>query len=176
VTELLTERRWAGPVLWVVLHTLDYYLTLWSVALHRSGADRSLDVGGSLELNPVMRGALERRQAISVRFVVTLDGIAAALWLMQPFACDEPELWPFLLGIIVFTRVSVIGHHVHNIAFLRAIRSGQVKGRMEYARPTVLQLSAMRYGARLSASRWRRCLREARGSVGAPWASERLSW
>lgn len=147
LNQLFSDNRWAGPLLWIVLHTLDYYLTLWSVALHRAGAEKSLDVGGSLELNPVMRGALEKRRPISVRFVVTLVAVAVALYVIQPFVHEEPGLWRLLLGMILFTRLSVIGHHIHNIVFLRAIRAGEVKGRMEYPRPKVLQLSALRYGA-----------------------------
>lgn len=145
--QLLLGNRWGAPLLWLLLHSLDYYLTLWSIVIHRAGADQKLDVGGSLELNPVMRGALERRSRVSFRFLLTLFGVAALLWAIQPFIVEEPFLWPFLLGTIVFTRLSVIGNHVHNIVFLRALERGQVTGRLEYSRTKVLELSVVRYGA-----------------------------
>jgi hypothetical protein len=147
MSEFLVEKRWAATALWLLLHSLDYYLTLWSIRLHRAGADRSFDVGGSLELNPVMRGALERRSPISWRFVIALVGVAAILWWTWEPLREEPDVWAFLVGSLLFTRVSVIGHHVHNIAFLRAILDGRVKGRIEYERGTALTLSFLRYGA-----------------------------
>src|SRR3989442_11716789 len=98
-----------------MLHALDYYLTLWSIRLHRAGADQSYDVGGSLELNPVMRGALERRSPISWRFVITLVGVAAVLWWTWGPLRGERGVWQFLLGSPLFTRLSGIGHHLPNL-------------------------------------------------------------
>ena len=95
-----------------------------------------------------MRGALEKRRRTSFRFILTLLGVAALLWLIQPFVVEEdPSLWAFVLGTILFTRLSVIGHHVHNVVFLRALQRGEVKGRLEYPCKNALQLSALRYGA-----------------------------
>jgi hypothetical protein len=144
----LVENRAAGAALWVVLHSLDYYLTLWTVILHRAGADQKFDVGGSIELNPIMEGALERRSRVSWRFLVTLVGGAVALWLLQPVALEEdPDFWRFLLGVVLFTRLAVIGQHVHNIVFMKAVARGQIVGQMKYPRGKLLQLSALRYGA-----------------------------
>jgi hypothetical protein len=143
----LVENRAAGAALWVVLHTLDYYLTLWSVVIHRAGADKSYDVGGSVELNPIMEGALERKSRVSWRFVLTLVGGAVALWFLQPLAVGEdPDFWPFMLGIVLFTRLAVIGQHVHNIVFFKAVVRGEIVGQLKIPRKKTLQLSTLRYG------------------------------
>jgi hypothetical protein len=45
-SEFLVEKRWVVPALWVVLHSLDYFLTVATIRVHRQS--NAYDVGGKL--------------------------------------------------------------------------------------------------------------------------------
>ncbi len=50
VERYLLSHPWLAPVLWMVLHTSDYYLTLWGAKLARRQPFFELE--GSYELTP----------------------------------------------------------------------------------------------------------------------------
>lgn len=149
-TEIVLDHPWIAPLLWAVLHSLDYSLTLVGARLRQRRAAEVVEVSGSYELNPLFQRAVDRGRWLSPRFLVTLFGIAAVLWLAVA-ACPVPEAaWGigFVLGVIVFTRVAVIGRHLQNIwLYARmARRPGSVTGRISYDRPTIYGLAVFSYG------------------------------
>ena len=116
-------------ILWVVLHSADYLLTIAAARMYARGDLRSrIDVGGrSLELNPVFQRAVNRGAWVSRRFLLSL--IVVGLLILAVFTAFEalppgqlgplasaPELFA---GVLVVTRVAVIGGHLQNLALFR---------------------------------------------------------
>lgn len=145
---------------WIVLHSLDYGLTLRGAYWFRKGAAEHIDIGGSYELNPMFAKAVDRGAVLSKRFLVTLFGMAALLallsWLVrggsngyaEPNRLGQNEL-ELIAGMLLFTRASVITRHVQNIRLYRALALGRAKltGRIQYDRPTLVRISAAHYAA-----------------------------
>ena len=144
---------WGAALLWTVLHSADYLLTIAGARLKKLHAAEVLDVSGSYELNPLFQKAIDEGRWWSKRFVLSLVvmagllaflGVAGSLpdQLVTPFF---GPVWDGVLGVLIFTRVNIIGRHLQNIWLFR--RMGRdpaaVTGRIRYDRPTVLQLSSV---------------------------------
>ncbi|OJH40203.1 hypothetical protein [Cystobacter ferrugineus] len=116
-------------VLWLVLHCADYLLTIATASLRARGdlAER-VRFGGSIELNPLFVQAVEKRQWVSRRFLLTL-ALGAVLLPMavayfQWVAEEQPEgladnLSEFMCGALVVTRFAVISVHLQNLVLFR---------------------------------------------------------
>lgn len=148
-TDLVIERPWIAPVAWLVLHSLDYFLTLIGARIRLRGAHTVFKIDGSYELNPLFQKVIDRQRWLSARFIVTLVALALALYLLACIS-DDAEMADglgFLLGVVVFTRIAVIGKHLHNIwLYLRMIkRPGSITGSVKYDRPTVYSITASTY-------------------------------
>jgi len=148
-TDIVLDHPWVAPALWIVLHSLDYSLTLVGARLRLRGADKVFVVEGSYELNPLFQKVIDRQRWISVRFIVTLLGLAAALYVVA-LTCpghDVADGLGLVLGVVVFTRVAVIGRHLHNIWLYRRVvrRPDAVTGSIRYDRPTVYAITSSTY-------------------------------
>src|SRR5512140_1812894 len=145
---------------WIVLHSLDYGLTLRGAYWFRQKAAEHIDIGGSYELNPIFAKAVDRGARLPKRFLVSLLAVAALFallsWLAHggssggapPSRVAEAEL-ELVAGMLLFTRASVITRHVQNIRLYRALALGRAKltGRIQYDRPTLVRISAANYAA-----------------------------
>jgi hypothetical protein len=143
-------------VLWLVLHSADYLLTVAAARLKTQGnlAER-VRSGGSMELNPVFQRAVDQGQWLSRRFVLTLvlgavllpaavayfDWTAEAVGLPAIGAASE-----LLAGALVVTRFAVISVHLQNIAlFRRMLRVPEAAVvHMHYDRGTVMAVTRAR--------------------------------
>lgn len=143
-------------VLWLVLHSADYLLTVAAARLKAQGnlAER-VRSGGSMELNPVFQRAVDQGQWLSRRFVLTLvlgavllpaavayfDWTAESLGLPAIGAASE-----LLAGALVVTRFAVISVHLQNIAlFRRMLRVPEASVvQMHYDRGTVMAVTRAR--------------------------------
>ena len=142
-------------LLWMVLHSLDYALTLRGAHWFRKKAAEHFDAGGSYELNPLFARDIDRGTWLSKRFLFTLFATAALLatlsWAVHQVARPDDRFpqaeLDFLVGFLVFTRVGVIARHLQNIWTYRALALGRAKltGSIRYDRPTLVRISAMGY-------------------------------
>jgi hypothetical protein len=149
-TVFVLERPWIAPLVWGLLHSADYHLTLVGARARRARAHEVIRVDGSYELNPLFQEAVDRGRWLSPRFLVTLVGMGVVLYLIAAL-CPGEEVGfglGLLLGVVVFTRVAVIGRHLQNIWLYRrmARRPAAVTGAVSYDRPTIYGLSAFTYG------------------------------
>ncbi len=129
------EWAWSSTgiaVLWLVLHSADYLLTITAARMYAQGDLRTrIDLGGrSLELNPVFQRAVNRGAWVSGRFLLTLVGGAVLL-----FACFTtfelaasadpagPIAWgpEAIAGTLVVTRVCVISSHLQSLALFHRV-------------------------------------------------------
>lgn len=136
-------------VAWLVLHGSDYLLTVAGARLFREGDLRErIVVDGSYELNPLFRAAVDRGAWLSRRFLVTLLGPAVVLpvafaGISASAAGMGAPVFDAALeavcGVLVFTRLSVLGGHLQNLLlFWRMLRVPEAKGvLLRYDRGTV---------------------------------------
>lgn len=142
-----------GALLWVVLHSADFVLTLAGARLRKLRAAEVIDSSGSYELNPVFQKVVDEGRWWSRRFIVSLFAGAAAfasLNLLAPLQPDPliPLVRDGLLGGVLFTRIAIIGRHVQNIWMFRRMANDPdaVTGHIRYDRTTVLLISAFQFG------------------------------
>jgi hypothetical protein len=151
-TDFVIARPWVAPVGWAILHSLDYLLTVVGAKVRLKGEKAVFKLEGSYELNPIFQKSIDRQQWISPRFVITLVIIGAALYLLavgSTWSLDREleEGLGVLLGVIVFTRVAIIGRHLHNIWLSLRIKRkpGSILGSVSYDRPTVYAVTTSSY-------------------------------
>ncbi len=143
----LAEHPWIIAALWVLLHATDYYLTFWGAILYRRGASKVVGMG-SYELNPLWQRDVEKLRWLSPKFCASLVLIGAMLWgyVHLIFSLDVGLGWvaEMMLGLLLFTRLSLIARHVVNIFYFLHLRkhAKAAIGRTTYSRGTVLFLSA----------------------------------
>ena len=144
-------------LLWVVLHTLDWLLTIAGARLRAQLADR-LAFNGSYELNPVFQKAVDRGSWWSWRFtfstLIPIPLMIAIAWLVTAGgtldslgATMGESTLRFLLGFLVYLHLAIIGIHLQNIAlFRRMLRDPDaVRGSISYSRTMTYSISAQRY-------------------------------
>jgi hypothetical protein len=143
-----------AALIFFVLHTLDFLLTIAGERVRQRRAARVLCIPGSYELNPLFRKVVDERRWWSWRFVLTLLGGTAAFYAfsaMNPYSEDPwaAVLLEVLLGSLIFSRLFIITRHLHNLWFFdRIARYPQsLVGQVTYDRRTVLGASVSQSAA-----------------------------
>lgn len=130
--------------LWIALYISDYSLTLFCARLYVAGIRDKIVIEGSYELNPFYQKDIDSLRLISPRFVAVLLIMSAflyALWnLTRP---ATPEMYLFVLGMLVGVQLAIHVRHLRNLFTFRAARTDAIRGRIEYSRPTSLRISAV---------------------------------
>lgn len=136
---------WPSIALWVVVYISDYIFTLACARMYQSGVRNILVFEGSFELTPFFQKDVDSLRTISPRFVLgLLWGLAmlTALWWLSKDVW--PEAYIFALGAMLLVQLAVHVRHLRNFVLFRKTLAGQgAHGRVEYARPLILQLSAL---------------------------------
>ncbi len=143
--QVFIEHLWPSIALWVAVYISDYAFTLACARMYQAGVRDILVFEGSFELTPFFQKDIDSLRTISPRFVLALLwGLAmlTALWWLSN------DVWPdaylFALGALLLVQLAVHVRHVRNFVLFRKTLAGQgVRGRVEYARPLMLQLSAL---------------------------------
>ncbi|PTL79056.1 hypothetical protein [Vitiosangium sp. GDMCC 1.1324] len=143
-------------VVWLVLHCADYLLTIATARLRARGnlAER-MQVGGSIELNPLFVQAVEKGQWVSRRFLLTLvlgavffpAAVAYLEWSAeQATGLPYSVMSEVVCGALVVTRFAVISIHLQNLAlFRRMIRVPEASiVSVRYDRGTVMAMTRAR--------------------------------
>jgi hypothetical protein len=134
LTRAILAAPWLAGLLWLVLHGADWTLTLKGARMRRellaaTGATEKSDY----ELNPLFKADVARLRFFAPRFVATWVGGAIAfpvLFYAMNGLGGVAELPGFttwvigaLLGMLLFTRLSIIGRHLRNVfLFARLLR------------------------------------------------------
>ncbi len=122
-------------VLWMILYTSDYYLTIWGAYLYTHGAKAHWDVEGSYELNPLYEKDIDLRILLSPRFLIYLAGSTLVLLIVRGLARDLPALFLLLAGGLILLEAFVHFRHIRNLVSLWHLRQGiGMAGRIEYRR------------------------------------------
>jgi hypothetical protein len=140
-----------GLLLWAALYCSDFLFTMVCARLYQTGVRERLTFEGSYEITPYYQKEVDRLRLLSPRFLVALTATAAvqvALWWLTMRVVSLPGVYLFALGSMVLSQVSVHLRHIRNFFLFRAIVAGNgITGRITYARPVMLRLSAVEFFA-----------------------------
>jgi hypothetical protein len=135
---------WPGLLVWIVLYVSDYALTITAARLYRKGVNEKIVFEGSYEITPYFQKDIDSLRLISPRFLVALlwiAGLLAVSWLF--FAQSQPELYEFMLGLMILVQLSIHTRHLRNLFLFRAItKTSGITGRIEYSRALMLRMSS----------------------------------
>jgi hypothetical protein len=141
---------WLGIVLWLVLYTCDYYLTLVGNRLRMQYATPYIEFEGSYEVNPFYKKDVDALRWVSSRFLLmaTLHVFwLILLWLMAEII-KVPELFTIGIGMLLLPQLSVIADHFQNISAFNFMKvAGSIEGHIKYAYWMTVGLSARKFGS-----------------------------
>jgi len=99
---------------------------------------------GSYELTPFFQRDVNRLRVISPRLLIMLlvsGGLLALVWVLT--GQSQPELYQVALGAMILVQLAVHTRHLRNFFLFRAVNSTDaIRGRMEYSRALLLQMSS----------------------------------
>lgn len=148
LSEFMGTNLWTGLLLWTLIYCSDYYLTLACARMYRNRVSQTIAFEGSYEITPYYQQDVDGLRKWSPRFLRMLVRSLVMLSLMWwcSMQLREPGFYLFLLGALILVQVPTHARHLKNFFFFRdLIRTGGVRGRIEYPRPLTLRLSATEF-------------------------------
>ena len=140
----LATSPWYGVILWIILYTSDYYLTLYASRGFREIEHFQFE--GSYELTPQYQKDIDARKPFSKLHIILLILYSLLLlliwWFTRSFAFIR---WTCLLYLGMFLLVEVAVHlrHLRNIFLIMLIRKeGGVEGQIKYRKPFSYKISS----------------------------------
>jgi hypothetical protein len=135
---------WPGLTVWVLLYISDYALTITCARLYLGGVCEKIVLEGSYEITPFFQRDIDSLRLISPRFLAMLFVSTLLLAIVWVFSVQwVPELYVFASGSMILIELTVHIRHLRNLFMFRAIaKSDCVRGRIEYSRPFILQMSS----------------------------------
>ena len=148
LAEFMGSNLWPGLLLWTLVYCSDYYLTIACAQMYRDRVREMIAFEGSYEITPYYQQDIDALRKLSPRFikalVLSLLALSLIWWLSMQVRL--PGLYLFGLGALILVEVPVHTRHLKNFFFFRdLIRTGGVRGRIEYPRPVTLRLSATEF-------------------------------
>jgi hypothetical protein len=148
--ELFYERTWPGLAVWAALFVADYLMTIACARLYQAGARDVIVFEGSYEITPLYQKDVNALRRFSPRFVAVL-AITLVLMVLLRWLCEQVGILPAYylgLGALILMQLAIHVRHVRNYALFTAVlKSGVVKGRIEYPRRLMLRMSAVEFFA-----------------------------
>jgi hypothetical protein len=143
--QLLTDSPWPGIAVWVLLYISDYAFTIACARMYHAGVREVFVFEGSFELTPYYQKDIDALRTISPRFLLaSLWGVTMLVVLWWLSRQVWPEAYLFALGSMVLVQIAVHVRHIRNFVLFRKTLAGRgIRGRIEYDRPLILQLSAL---------------------------------
>jgi hypothetical protein len=140
----LTTNPWIGVILWVIIYTSDYYLTIYSARGFREMGHFQFE--GSLELTPQFQkevDALKPFSSLHLTYMVVYSiAILLFFWITR-FLSYLYWTYSLFLGMLLLVEVSVHLRHFRNISMIREYRkNGGIDGQIFYRRWFTYRISA----------------------------------
>ena len=140
----LTTNPWYGIMLWIVLYTSDYYLTLYCARGFREIGHIQFE--GSFELTPQYQKDIDALKPISrlhVTVLILYSLLLLVIWLLTRLTIYLEWSYPLYLGMFLLMEVAVHMRHLRNVAIIREVRkSGGVEGQIAYRKWFSYRVSA----------------------------------
>ncbi|HLO32826.1 MAG TPA: hypothetical protein VK249_27020 [Anaerolineales bacterium] len=145
----LATSPWYGVVLWIILYTSDYYLTIYSARGFREVGHFQFE--GSFELTPQFQKDIDALKPVSRRHIIWLivcSLLIAVIWWLTRITVFLQWAYLFYLGMFLLIEVAVHLRHLRNIALIREIRkNGGVEGQIAYRKWFTYRISASEFYA-----------------------------
>src|SRR5215510_9684181 len=116
----LATSPWPGAILWIILYTSDYYLTIYAARGFRKIGHFQFE--GSYELTPQFQKDVDALKPISTRHVGLLtifSLLILLLWWVIVYYVGSPRLYLLYLGVFLLVEVAVHLRHLRNIFLIQ---------------------------------------------------------
>jgi len=145
MNHLFFDSLWPGLGVWVSLYASDYAFTLTCARLYQGGVKDKIVFEGGFEITPYFQSDIDALRALSPRFVAAMVVVGAYLGVVWWLAgILDARLYQFVLGSMILSELAIHVRHLRNLFLFRAIlNTDAVQGRIEYARPCMLEMSAV---------------------------------
>ena len=146
MTALFSDSPWPGLAAWTLLYVSDYCLTIYCARLYAAKVRAEERLEGSYELTPMFQRDVDAGRRISPRFLLMLflsTAWLSMMWLLSRERPRKPEIYEFVLGMLLLLELLVHVRHIKNVVFFRTgFGPDGVRGYIEYPRPLILRNSA----------------------------------
>lgn len=140
----LATSPWYGVILWIILYTSDYYLTLYSARGCREIGHFRFE--GSFELSPQYQKDIDNLRPVSqlhLALLVIYSAMILIVWWITRLSAFLEWAYPLYLGMFLLLEVAVHLRHLRNVALIREVRrSGGVEGQIRYKKWFSYRISA----------------------------------
>jgi hypothetical protein len=144
---LFLSNIWFILILWIIVYSSDYYLTLYCATLYHNHLKAYIVFEGSFELTPYFQQDVDSLRRVSPAFIRALIlslALIGLLWLLTIYLLPLPGLFSFAIGGLLLREAAVHLRHGRNLALMRLTRTGGgLTGKVIYARWLLLKLSAL---------------------------------
>ena len=140
----LSTSPWPGVILWMILYTSDYYLTIYSARGFREIGHFQFE--GSFELTPQYQKDVDALNPLSKRHITLLVILSLLIYILWWVFADLfyfPWLYRLYLGMFLLIEVAIHLRHLRNIFLVYEIRKhGGVDGQITYRKWFSYRVSA----------------------------------
>ena len=140
----LATSPWPGVILWMILYTSDYYLTIYSARGFREIGHFQFE--GSFELTPQYQKDVEELRPLSklhIALLIVYSLLILILWWAFVYLLVFPWLYKLYLGMFLLIEIAVHIRHLRNIFLMREIRRNDgVDGQITYRKWFSYRVSA----------------------------------
>jgi len=141
---LLATNPWYGIILWMILYTSDYYLTIYSARGFREIGRFQFE--GSFELTPRYQKDIDHLRPISRLHITLLFAYSVLIlivWWITSLSIYLQWTYPLYLGMFLLLEVAVHLRHFRNLFLIQEIRrNGGADGQLTYKRWFSYRISA----------------------------------
>ena len=141
---LLAMSPWYGVILWMILYTSDYYLTLYSARGYREIGHIQFE--GSFELTPQYQKDIDVLKPVSklhVTLLIVYSLTILIVWWLTHLTIYLEWTYPLYLGMFLLLEVAVHVRHFRNVAIIREVRKhGGIDGQIAYKKWFSYRISA----------------------------------
>jgi hypothetical protein len=140
----LTTSPWYGIILWMILYTSDYYLTIFSARGFREISHFQFE--GSFELTPHYQKDIDHLRPVSKLHIILLFAYSLLIlivWWITRLSTYLEWAYPLYLGMFLLLEVAVHLRHLRNVGLIREIKkNGGVEGQITYRKWLSYRISA----------------------------------
>jgi hypothetical protein len=141
---LLATNPWYGIILWMILYTSDYYLTIYAARGFREIGRFQFE--GSFELTPRYQKDIDQLRPVSRLHITLLFAYSVLIlivWWITSLSIYLQWTYPMYLGMFLLLEVAVHLRHLRNLFLIQEIRrNGGADGQLTYKRWFSYRISA----------------------------------
>jgi hypothetical protein len=140
----LASSPWYGVILWIILYTSDYYLTIYCARGFREIGHFQFE--GSFELTPQYQKDIDNLRPVSklhITLLLVYSLIILLVWWITHLTTYLQWSYPLYLGMFLLLEVAVHLRHLRNVFLIREVRrNGGVEGQISYRKWFSYRVSA----------------------------------